>query len=238
MKSLFSWLSFDATNFLCYMTLDVEQLHSSSHIKHPLLSKKKYCRDLWNTKKESTKRLSSSKVYYYTGEKNSWYPDPEHEIHLATLPSIPRLPAAKLSEKAVEEMRNYTSTYGAAVRQTTNRQETTMARHRTMSEIFSQRKLHISEDRVDLALFEGSDSSVVNENEEEVETAESDLENGRRSRVRLKYRQRQGTRRWRFTHSWTWPTVHFPIRNHYTLWTTTQDLQKISNVKVNLSVNS
>ena len=129
-------------------------------------------------KKESTKRLSSSKVYYYTGEKNSWYPDPEHEIHLATLPSIPRLPVAKLSEKAVEEMRNYTSTYEAAVRQTTNRQETTMARHRTMPEMFSQRKLHISEDRVDLALFEGSDSSVKNENEEEVETAESDPKNG------------------------------------------------------------
>ena len=130
-------------------------------------------------KKGSTKRLSSSKVYYYTGEKSSWYPDPEHEIHLATLPSIPRLPVAKLSEKAVEEMRNYTSTYGAAVRPpTTNRQETTMARHRTMPEMFSQRKLHISEDRVDLALFEGSVSSVVNENEEEVETAESDLENG------------------------------------------------------------
>ena len=84
----------------------------------------------------------------------------------------------KLSEKAVEEMRNYTSTYGAAVRQTTNRQETTMARHRTMPEMFSQRKLHISEDRVDLALFEGSNSSVVNENEEEVETADSDPENG------------------------------------------------------------
>ena len=117
-------------------------------------------------------------MYYYTGEKSSWYPDPEHKIHLASLPAIPRLPVAKLSEKAVEEMRNYTSTYGAAVRQTTNRQETTMARHKTMPEMFSQRKLHISEDRVDLALFEGSDSSVVNENEEEAETAESDPDNG------------------------------------------------------------
>ena len=117
-------------------------------------------------------------MYYYTGEKSSWYPDSEHEIHLATLPSIPRLPVAKLLEKAMEEMHNYTSTYGAAVRQTTNRQETTMARHKTMPEMFSQRKLHISEDRVDLALFEGSDSSVVNENEEEAETAESDPDNG------------------------------------------------------------
>ena len=177
-KSLFSLFSFDATNLLNCKTLEVEHLHSTSHIKHPLLSKKEYCRDFRNTIKESTKRLTSSTVYYYTGEKSSWYPDPEHEIHLATLPSIPRLPVAKLSEKAVEEMRNYTSTYGAAVRQTTNRQETTMARHRTMPEMFSQRKLHISEDRVDLALFEGSVSSVVNENEEEVETAESDLENG------------------------------------------------------------
>ena len=53
-----------------------------------------------------------------------------------------------------------------------------MARHRTMPEMFSQKKLPISEDRVDLALFEGSDFFVVNENEEEVETAESDLENG------------------------------------------------------------
>ena len=99
MKSLFSSLSFDATNFLSYMILDVEQLHSSSHIKHPLLSKKEYCRDLWNTKKESTKRLSSSKVYYYTGEKSSWYPDPEHEIHLATRPSIPRLPVANSQKR-------------------------------------------------------------------------------------------------------------------------------------------
>ena len=75
-------------------------------------------------------------------------------------------------------MRNYTSTYGAAVRQRTNRQETTIAKHGTTPEKFSQGKLHIAENRVDLALFEGSDSSVVNENEEEVETADSDPENG------------------------------------------------------------
>ena len=100
MKSLFSTLSFDATNLLSCMTLDVEHLHSTSHIKHLLLSKKEYCRDLGNTVKESTKRLSSSTVYYYTSEKSSWYPHPEHEIPLDTLPSVPQLPAAKLSEKS------------------------------------------------------------------------------------------------------------------------------------------
>lgn len=74
-------------------------------------------------------------------------------------------------------MRNYALTYGAAVRQRTNRQETTMARHGTMPEMIYQRQLQISEDRVDLALSEGSESSEVNENEEEVQTGESDPEN-------------------------------------------------------------
>ena len=46
MKSLFSSLYFDATNLLSCMTLDVEHLRFTSHIKHPLLSKKEYCRDL------------------------------------------------------------------------------------------------------------------------------------------------------------------------------------------------
>ena len=64
MKSLFSSLSFDATNLSC-MTLDVERLRSTSHIKHPLLSKTEYSRDLRNTIKESAQRLSSSTVYYY-----------------------------------------------------------------------------------------------------------------------------------------------------------------------------
>ena len=176
MKSLFSTLSFDATNLLSCMTLDVEHLHSTSHIKHPLLSKKEYCRDLGNTVKESTKRLSSSTVYYYTSEKSSWYLHPEHEIPLDTLPSVPQLPAAKLSEKAVEEMRNYALTYGAAVRQRTNRQETTMARHRTMPEMIYQRQLQISASRVNWASSEGSELTEVNENEEEVERGESNPE--------------------------------------------------------------
>lgn len=35
--------------------MDIEHLHSMSHIKHPLLSKKEYCRDLRSTIKDSTK---------------------------------------------------------------------------------------------------------------------------------------------------------------------------------------
>ena len=57
-------------------------------------------------------------------EKSSWYPDPVHDIPLSQLPSIPQLANVKLSDKAVEEMRNYALAYGFAVRQRTNRQET------------------------------------------------------------------------------------------------------------------
>lgn len=89
-------------------------------------------------------------------------------MYLDVKKDTPQIPVAKLSEKAVEEMRNYASIYGAAVRQRTNRQETTMARHGTMPEMIYQRQLQISEDRVDLALSEGLESSEVNENEEEV----------------------------------------------------------------------
>ena len=174
MNSLFSTLSFDRTNLLSCMTLDVEHLHSTSDIKHPLLSKKEYCRDLGNTIKGSTKRLSASTVYYYTSEKSSWYPDPEHDIPLSKLPSIPQLANVKLSDRAVEEMRNYALTYGSAVRQRTNRQETTMARNGTMAEMIYQRQLQISAEKVNLA---SSKVSEVNENEEEVDSADPHPEN-------------------------------------------------------------
>ena len=143
MTSLFSTLSFDGTNLLSCMTLDVEHLHSTSHIKHPLLSKKEYCRDLGNTIKESTKRLSALTVNHYTSEKSSWYPDPEHDIPLSQLPSIPQLANVKLSDTAVEEMWNYALTYGSAVRQRTNCQETTMARHGKMAEMICQRQRYL-----------------------------------------------------------------------------------------------
>ena len=72
---------------------------------------KEYRTDLNNTMKESTKRLSASTVYYYKSEKSSWYPDPEHDIPLSQLPSIPQLANAKLSHKAVEEVWSYALTY-------------------------------------------------------------------------------------------------------------------------------
>ena len=62
MTSRFSRLSFDGTNLLSCMAFAIGHLHSTSHIKHLLLSKKEHCRDLVSTIKESIKRLST--VYY------------------------------------------------------------------------------------------------------------------------------------------------------------------------------
>ena len=142
---------------------DICTLLATSNITE-LLSKKEYCRDLRNTIKESTKRLSASTVYYYTSEKSSWYPEPEHDIQLSQLPSIQQPTNVKLWEKAVEEMRNYAAllTYGTAVKQRTNHQKTTMARHGTMRlpEMIYQRQLQISAEKVNLAL---SEASEVNE---------------------------------------------------------------------------
>ena len=144
MKTLLSSVSFGSTDLLSCMTLDVEHLHSTSHIKHPLLSKKEYCRGLGNTIKESTKRLSSSSFYYHTSEKCSWYPDPEHDFSLGNLPFVSPLSAVNLSQEAMAEMRAFALTYGSAVRQRTTRQETTMARHETVPELLYQRKLQIT----------------------------------------------------------------------------------------------
>lgn len=174
LKSLLSSLSFEDTSLLSCMTLDVEHFHSTSHVKHPFLSKKEYCRDFGNTVKETTKRLSSSSFYYFTSEKNSWYPEPEHDIPLSALPSISPLPDVKLSQKEIGQMRDYALTYGAAVRQRTNRQETTMARHGTMPELIYQRQLEISTDKVDVSTGIGRRSSMPTT---DVETCNDEIEN-------------------------------------------------------------
>ena len=81
-------------------------------------------------------------------------------VLIVVLSSIPPLPDVKLSQKEIGQMRDYALTYGAAVRQRTNRQETTMARHGTMPELIYQRQLEISADKVDVSTGIGRRSSM------------------------------------------------------------------------------
>ena len=71
-------------------------------------------------------------------------------------------------------MRDYALTYGAAVRQRTNRQETTMARHGTMPELIYQRQLEISTDKVDVLTGIGRRSSMPST---DTETSNDEIEN-------------------------------------------------------------
>ena len=91
--------------------------------------------------------------------------------------------------------------YGTVIWQRTKGQEITMARHGMMPEMIYQRQLQIPEDRVNLALSEGLESSEVNENEEEAERGKSDPENVEEVPEYDSSTDSQGSRRWKFKHS-------------------------------------
>ncbi|KAK2569285.1 hypothetical protein P5673_006196 [Acropora cervicornis] len=100
-----SELDYKAINLLSCMTLDVENCHSTVDIKQANVSMLEYCRSFGLTMKESIKRTTEWAPCYHTSRR-SWYPKPEETISFSRA-----------------------SSYGAAVRQPTVRQETTMAKH-------------------------------------------------------------------------------------------------------------
>ena len=127
-----------ATNLLSCMTLDVENCHSTVHIKQANMSMMEYARSFGLTMKESVKRVTHWAAYYHTSRK-SWYPKPEETIPFSQVPLIKPLPIVQMSKADCDIMRDWASAYGAAVRQRTVRQETTMAKHGTLPEFMYQR---------------------------------------------------------------------------------------------------
>ena len=99
-----------------------------------------YARSFGATMKESIKRLTHWAAYYHTSRK-SWYPKPDGTIAFSKVAVIKPLPSVQMSPDDCEIMRGWASTYGAAVRQRTVRQETTMAKHGTLPEFIYQRQL-------------------------------------------------------------------------------------------------
>ena len=120
------------------MTLDVENCHSTVHIKQANMSMMEYCRSFGLTMKESVKRVTHWAAYYHTSRK-SWYPKPEETVPFSKVPLIKPLPVVDMSKPNCNIMRDWASAYGAAVRQRTVRQETTMAKHSTLPEYIYQR---------------------------------------------------------------------------------------------------
>ena len=88
---------YQATNLLSCMTLDVENCHSTVHIKQVNMSVKEYSRSFAVTMKESVKRVTQWGAYYHKSRK-SWYPKPEETISFSKVPTMKPLPVVDLSQ--------------------------------------------------------------------------------------------------------------------------------------------
>lgn len=158
-----SKFDYKATNLLSCMTLDVENCHSNVHIKQANLSMLEYCRSFGLTMKESIKRTTEWAAYYNT-RRRSWYPKLEETIPFSSVPTIKPLPVAEMSQADCDLLRNWASSYGAAVRQRTVRQETTIAKHGTLPEFIHQRQCVTSDKPITFA--SGQDDKRLDINEE------------------------------------------------------------------------
>ena len=168
-----------AIHLLSCMTLDVENCHSTVHIKQANLSMLEYCRSFGLTMKESIKRTTEWVAYHHTSRR-SWYPKPEETIPFSRVPTIKPLPVAERSQAGCDLLRNWASTYGAAVSQRPVRQETTMAKHGTLPEFIYQRQCVTSDKPITFSLGqddERRDNAEVDDEEIE-EVADEDGNGG------------------------------------------------------------
>ena len=100
------------------------------------------------------KRVTTWAAYYHTSRR-SWYPKPEGGLLLSQVPVMRPLPIVNMSPADCNALRNWESSYGAAVRQQTVHQETTMARHGTLPEFMYQRQCEISDKPVSIQGLKG-----------------------------------------------------------------------------------
>ena len=141
---------YQALDVLSCMTLDVENCHTTVYSKNVNMSKlREYARSFGATMKENVKRATSWAAYYHTSRR-SWYPKPDTTVSPHNVPLMMSLSVVNLPANDCDLLRNWASAYhGAAVRQKTGRQETTMAKHGTLPEYLYQRHLEVG-DKVNL----------------------------------------------------------------------------------------
>ena len=162
-------------NLLSCMTLDVENCHSTVHHKQGNMSMAEYCRSFGVAMKEAVKRVTSWAAFYHTS-RQSWYPKPEGALLLSQVPFMKPLANVDMRPADCDALRDWASSYGAAVRQRTVRQETTMARHGTLPEFMHQRQCEVAEKPIFIAFdAQVSTAEAVTENET-VEEAEDEFD--------------------------------------------------------------
>ena len=148
LDDLLTPINYTFTNLLSCLTLDVENCHSMVHHKSPLCTVLEYARNFGNTVKESVKKTTKWAAFYFTNQR-SWYPVPNRAAPLFEIPLAPQLSPAVISSQDAQLMKEWAHTFGAAVRQRTVRQETTMARAGTLPSFLYQREI-IPGESVDL----------------------------------------------------------------------------------------
>ena len=119
---------------LSLITLSVEHLHATSHIKQPLMTQLQYAREFMSTLKESIKRSSNWSTFYFISRKASWYPPAENTICLNdVLKELPKNKnPTKITQNEQQALQSWALTYTTTVRQGAVRQETTMAKMGTL----------------------------------------------------------------------------------------------------------
>ena len=84
-------------------------------------------------------------------------------MHFSEVPTIHPFPHVSMSSENTEIIRNWATSYGAAVRQRTLRQETTMAKHGALPEYMYQREC-VATEKVRLE-FSETDAEEVNDDD-------------------------------------------------------------------------
>ena len=163
---------------LSCMTLDVENCHTTVYSKNVNMSKLESARSFGATMKENVKRATSWAAYYHTSRR-FWYPKPDTTVSPHNVPLMMPLSVVNLPANDCDVLRNWASAYhGAAVRQRTGRQETTMSKHGTLPEYLYQRHLEVG-DKVNLNFGVDEDEGTHgNLNEHEVSDEASDSDEG------------------------------------------------------------
>ena len=129
---------------LSLITLSVEHLRATSHIKQPLMTQFQYPRGFMSTLKESIKRSSNWSAFYFTSCKASWYPPTENTICLNdVLKDLPKKKSpTKITQNEQQALQGWALTYTRTVRLRTVRQETTMAKMGTLPHYFYAQDTH------------------------------------------------------------------------------------------------
>ncbi|CAC5391042.1 unnamed protein product [Mytilus coruscus] len=119
-------------DLLVLLTVQVENLHATSHFKEQFPTCLQYARNLFDTVHESVKRLVNWSAFYYT-QTQSYYPVQVGGMTLRDMPVIEHLsPKRSLSADDQMTMRNWANDFGKCVRQRTVRQETTKVKAGTL----------------------------------------------------------------------------------------------------------